>query len=338
MPEPVPEPVAWRPPSGAPATASVAPLPEPVPEIVVCTLPSGAPVTVSVAPSGIAIIDRQAFIESRKVISHAPSVSSKDTSENYPALPTSSSSSSSQPASSKYWSSEWLRSRWAAIDSKAATSIHNVKTKPVERMKRPGSTSNEDDWTVPVKWIKNKKITNPTVATHDHAVLANQFTGLMEEESDEPICPVGEEWERLVMVVDSGAAETMCPSSMATNISTVPGAKMKAGVRYTCAGGKKLPNLGEKRCMLTTEETGTVRGLTMQVANVHKALMSVSKAVDAGIRVVFYTDWSYIQDKRTGERTTIQRQGNLYTLEAWVKQKSDDKPAAAPFGGQGTKK
>ena len=310
--------------------------PEPVPEPVVCKLPSGAPVTVSVAPSGIMIIDREAFLESRRVISHAPSISSKDTSENYPALPTS--SSSCQPASPKDWSSEVLRSRWAAIDSKSATSIHNEKSKTVEKAKKTGSASSQDEWKVPVKWVKNKKITNPTDDTRDHVVHANQFTGLMEEESDEPICPVGEEWERLVMVLDSGAAETMCPSSMATNVSVVPGAKMKAGVRYTCAGGKKLPNLGEKRCMLTTEETGTVRGLTMQVANVQKALMSVSKAVDAGNRVVFDTDWSYIQDKRTGERTTIQRQGNLYTLEAWVKQRSDDKPAAAPFGGLGTKK
>ena len=203
---------------------------------------------------------------------------------------------------------------------------------------KTGDTSEVDEWKVPVKWVKNKKATNSTVPAYDQVVHANHFTGLMEEESDEPICPVGEEWERLVMVVDSGAAETMCPSSMATNVSTVPGAKMKAGVRYTCAGGKKLPNLGEKRCMLTTDETGTVRGLTMQVANVQKALMSVSKAVDAGNRVVFDTDWSYIQDKRTGERTTIQRQGNLYTLEAWVKQKSDDKLVAARFGGLGTKK
>ena len=137
------------------------------------------------------------------------------------------------------------------------------------------------------------------------------------------------------MVVNSGAAETMCPTSMATNIATVPGIKLKAGVRYTCAGGKKLPNLGEKRCMLGTDDSSTIRGLTMQVANVQKALLSVSKAVDAGNRVVFDEQWSFIEDKRTGERTTLQRQGNLYTLESWVKQRVEE---AAPFGGLGAKK
>ena len=77
----------------------------------------------------------------------------------------------------------------------------------------------------------------------------------------------------------------------------------------------------------------------MQVADVNRALLSVSKSVDAGNRVVFDSDWSHIGDRQTGERTTLMRQGGLYVLEAWVKQKpnSRDQPAM-PFGRQGSKR
>ena len=58
--------------------------------------------------------------------------------------------------------------------------------------------------------------------------------------------------------------------------------------------------------------------------------MSVSKAVDAGNKVVFDDGWSYIEDKRTGYRTTIQRRGGVYVLESWVKAR--DGSEGQPFG------
>ena len=138
------------------------------------------------------------------------------------------------------------------------------------------------------------------------------------------------------MTVDSGAAETICPSTYAPNVQVVPGAKMKQGVTYTCAGGKVLPNLGEKRCLLATEESHTEHVMNMQVAGVNRALLSVSRAVDSGNRVIFDRDWSYIENKTTGEKTTITRKGGLYVLDAWIKQRpEDDNGKPAPFQGQG---
>ena len=110
----------------------------------------------------------------------------------------------------------------------------------------------------------------------------------------------------------------------APNVATVPGKKLEQGVKYTCAGGKKLPNLGEKKCLMSTTEDTAEHRLTMQVADVNRALLSVSKAVDGGNRVVFDKDWSFIEDRRTGLRTTIRREGMLYVLDAWVKQRSDE--------------
>ena len=71
----------------------------------------------------------------------------------------------------------------------------------------------------------------------------------------------------------------------------------------------------------------------MQVADVNRALMSVSRAVDAETRIVFDDQWCFIGDKRMGERTTIARQGGLYVLEAWIKSRGDP-PASGGVKGQ----
>ena len=136
--------------------------------------------------------------------------------------------------------------------------------------------------------------------------------------------------------MDSGAAETIRPAKSASNVSIVPGRKLEQGAKYTCAGSKKIPNLGEKRCLMATEEDPAEHRLTMQVADVNRALLSVSKAVDGGNRVVFDRDWSFIEDKRTGRRTTIRREGMLYVLDAWVAPSSELPGRQQGFPWQGT--
>ena len=79
----------------------------------------------------------------------------------------------------------------------------------------------------------------------------------------------------------------------------------------------------------------------MQVAEVTRALLSVSKAVDAGNRVVFDEQWSYLENKKTGERTTIKRRGGLYVMESWVRARKDgERPRGVgqPFGRPGLNK
>ena len=123
----------------------------------------------------------------------------------------------------------------------------------------------------------------------------------------------------------------------------MPGEKFKMGASYTCTSGKPLPNLGERLCFAYFSDSSTARGLRMQIADVSKPLMSVSRAVDSGCRVIFDKDWSYIEDKATGERTTVERRGGLYVLESWVKSKPEAKPetgepATAPFHGPGPRR
>ena len=83
------------------------------------------------------------------------------------------------------------------------------------------------------------------------------------------------------------------------------------------ANGHSIPNLGEHRFVGTTEE-GMQRSIVAQVADVNKALMSFKKLVTSGNRVVFDTE-SYIEDKRTGEKTWLEEEGGMYLLKMWVK-------------------
>ena len=218
------------------------------------------------------------------------------------------------------WSGEWLKARWNALE----TSVPGIATQP--RV--------EDDGEAPLqvsvgrarkKRKLNKNQRRATVRSRE----TEPFALLDEEGGSVPICAAGHEWERLEMTVDSGAAETIGPTSAAPNVEVVAGDKLRAGVKYTCAEGKSLPNLGEKRCIMASDESHTEHVLNMQVAAVNRPLLSVSKAIDSGNKVVFDKEWSYTENKGTGERTTLNRQGGLFTLDAWVK--------ARPMGDPGSK-
>jgi len=54
----------------------------------------------------------------------------------------------------------------------------------------------------------------------------------------------------------------------------------------------------------------------------------VSRLCEAGNAVVFHPVWSYIENLKTGERTTIEKKDGLYELKAWIR-------AAKGFGRQG---
>ena len=201
----------------------------------------------------------------------------------------------------------------------------------------PQASVIEEPWNVAVNKSKEKKKNSNqrrAAARKPKSENSRVFTGVLEEEGPTPICTAGE-WEKIELTVDSGAAETICPTSCAPGVKTTAGIKMTQGVRYTCAGGRKIPNLGEKKCVMMTTESNAERRLTIQVADVNRALLSVSKAVDGGNRVVFDHDWSYIEDRNTGERTTLVRKGGLYVIETWVKTRQDDAPPSQPFGRQG---
>ena len=56
-----------------------------------------------------------------------------------------------------------------------------------------------------------------------------------------------------------------------------------------------------------------------QVCEVNKDLLSVHKMVQAGNKVVFAQECSYVEDQQTVEKMYLQEKGGMYMLKLWVK-------------------
>ena len=103
------------------------------------------------------------------------------------------------------------------------------------------------------------------------------------------------------MYVDSGATETVITEQMLSAIKLHEGTQSRRGVTYEVANGVTIPNLGEKKFIAHTQG-GQKRGITAQVCEVNKALLSVTKLVQQGNRLVFADNGSYIENVETGEK------------------------------------
>ena len=126
-------------------------------------------------------------------------------------------------------------------------------------------------------------------------------------------------WTPIEVIVDSGACETVMPRSMCSHIEVVPSEQSKAGVEYQVASGLDIPNLGERRCEIFAEGNSKSMLMHFQVADVHKPLLSLSRAADMGFTSHLGPEGGYIEDTQTGERMAVQRRGNLYILQMWVR-------------------
>ena len=124
--------------------------------------------------------------------------------------------------------------------------------------------------------------------------------------------------------MDSGAAANVMPRRMVKNkykIRASPGSE--AGVHYVAANNGRIPNEGEVDFMFTTTE-GHDEELCMQIAEVNKALGSISYLVDRGYRVVFDKcmrtgkDLSLMIKKDTCRAAKFRRERNIWVLDAYV--------------------
>ena len=75
--------------------------------------------------------------------------------------------------------------------------------------------------------------------------------------------------------------------------------------------------MGEKSFKAYTDQ-GHVRHMVAAVTEVDDALLSVSKVVKAGNRVVFDDCGSYIEHKESGEVTPLVEKAGLYKLKMWI--------------------
>ena len=151
--------------------------------------------------------------------------------------------------------------------------------------------------------------------------------GLFENPNEINHLPTEEKWVQIDIVVDSGAAESVAPESMAPWVPVVPSAGSKRGQTYMSASGDDLVNKGEQKIPVTTEE-GAEMNCTFQITDVNRALCSVAKMCDKGNRVVFEAGGGYVEDIE-GRKTVFRRENNVYVMSLHTLQ-----PPSTSFQGQ----
>ena len=124
-------------------------------------------------------------------------------------------------------------------------------------------------------------------------------------------------WSRVDCVLDSGAADSVCPRSMAPQFAITETDASRAGVYYTAADGGRIANVGETTVPIALEN-GAQTSATFQVADVSRPLMSVGKACEMGNRVLFGSGGGYILNVSTGGATPFYKRDGVYIFTMWI--------------------
>ena len=98
------------------------------------------------------------------------------------------------------------------------------------------------------------------------------------------------------------------------------------GAEYEVADGQSIPNLGERRCQIMTPGSMIAKSITFQVADVHKALLSISRCTDLGYECHLGKSGGHLKDMISGEVIPLVRRDNLYMLKTWVRQNPFARP------------
>ncbi len=94
------------------------------------------------------------------------------------------------------------------------------------------------------------------------------------KESLNAVPEVSHAWERVVMVIDSGASVPVMPPENCKAYPLEESEASRRGAEYERANGHSIANVGQKRMPVMTAE-GTLRGYSAQCADVTKPLQSV---------------------------------------------------------------
>ena len=142
---------------------------------------------------------------------------------------------------------------------------------------------------------------------------------------------------KIEVTVDSGAVDTVVPPGLIPG-EVVATAATQAGFAYKGADGSDIPHLGQQVLQGVTEENDPIK-MTVQVAKITKPLASVKKMTQAGNRVVFDGQNSYIEHKASGRKTKIYERDGTYAIDLWVSSDSETEAGtqlAAKTGSAGS--
>jgi hypothetical protein len=139
----------------------------------------------------------------------------------------------------------------------------------------------------------------------------------------------------LKIALVSGAGDHVAGREQVGRGSIRPSRGSERGAHFVDAGGNRIQNQGESQLHMLEPGGKTIRS-TFQVADVTRALYSVSKICDEGCEV-YFTATEAVVTKNGVVVTRFGREGGLYCAEMQIK----DEPGngdASPFVGQGVKR
>ena len=125
---------------------------------------------------------------------------------------------------------------------------------------------------------------------------------------------------KVMITVDSGAAESVTSEQNLPEIPTRPSARSRGGVEHVNANGSTMPNRGEKLVPVKIRGRGQC-ALKLQVTDAQRTLSSVSKVCDGGHEVVFRSDGGFIRHVETNRKVgEFQRVNGVYRMEVEVEE------------------
>ena len=94
-----------------------------------------------------------------------------------------------------------------------------------------------------------------------------------------------------------------------------PGSKV--GQNFNAAGGKSLPDLGQKDVRMVTNE-GVDTTTSWQMVDITRPLTAVRQVRRQGNRVIMGLYGGVIQNIETGQETYFGVEDEIYTLDLWM--------------------
>ena len=115
------------------------------------------------------------------------------------------------------------------------------------------------------------------------------------------------------VTVDSGACDTVMPVS-SCSFKVLPSYQSRHEMEYEVANGASIPNLGERKCIIRIPGSLEEKRITLQVADVHKPLLSATRAADAGYDCLLTDTGGALIPRLGGEIIPIRRKGYRYAM------------------------
>ena len=133
------------------------------------------------------------------------------------------------------------------------------------------------------------------------------------------------------VVVDSAAVECVMARKDLDRLRDNPeeplrqGEAARAGVHYVSADGGEIPNEGEQDVDMVTKEKHEV-GMTWQVADIKRPLLSVPAMAKAGHEVRFREKDGEIINVHTKKSIHFVKKGELYVTTIWMRARRNTEP------------